>query len=280
MKICDLHIHSVYSDGTWTPRQLIEEARRLGLSAIALTDHNTVAGLPDFLAAAEGTGVEAVPGIEFSTDYGDKDVHILGLFIRPEHYSVISQLLEDVQRRKDQSNRALAQALTAAGYTIDYDKMKAATPDGQLNRAHFAAELTRLGYAGSRQDAFERLLKPERGFYHPPKRMTSFETIDLIKSLGAVAVWAHPYLTLKPDRVPVFLEEAVKHGLDGMETEYVTYDPATAQLARQTAARFGLKQSGGSDFHGDNKPDIRLGVGKGSLAVPLEFLFALKSEKR
>ena len=276
MKICDLHTHSVYSDGTWTPAQLLEEAQRMGLSAIALTDHNTVAGLPDFLKAAEGKTVEAVPGIEFSTDYGDKDVHILGLFIRPEHYAPITECLEEVQMRKDESNRALAEALTRAGYPLDYDAMKAATPDGQLNRAHFAAELTCLGFAESRQDAFSRLLKPEHGYYQPPKRMTSFEAIDLIKSLGAVAVWAHPYLTLKEEQVPVFLEEAVKHGLDAMETVYVTYDERTLQLAKETAASFGIKESGGSDFHGANKPDILLGRGKGSLQVPYDLLKALK----
>ena len=276
MKICDLHTHSVFSDGTWTPAQLIDEAERIGLSAIALTDHNTVAGLPDFLKAAEGKNVEAVPGIEFSTDYGSKDVHILGLFIRPEHYEPITQLLADVQKRKDESNRALAEALTRAGYPLDYDRMKAATPDGQLNRAHFAAELVRLGFAESRQDAFSRLLNPERGYYQPPKRMTSFEAIDFIKSLGAVAVWAHPYLTLPAEEVPVFLEEAVRHGLDAMETVYVTYDEKTLQTARQTAAQFGLKESGGSDFHGENKPEIRLGQGRGALRVPSGLLNTLK----
>ena len=276
MKICDLHTHSVYSDGTWTPAQLIDEAERIGLSAIALTDHNTVAGLPDFLKAAEGKHVEAVPGIEFSTDYGSKDVHILGLFIRPEHYEPITRLLADVQKRKDESNRALAEALTRVGYPLDYDRMKAATPDGQLNRAHFAAELVRLGFAESRQDAFSRLLNPERGYYQPPKRMTSFEAIDFIKSLGAVAVWAHPYLTLPAEQVPVFLEEAVRHGLDAMETVYATYDEKTLQTARQTAVQFGLKESGGSDFHGENKPEIRLGQGRGALQVPSGLLNTLK----
>ncbi len=276
MKTCDLHVHSVYSDGTWTPVQLLEEAERIGLGAIALTDHNTVAGLPEFLEAAKGREVEAVPGIEFSTDYEEKDIHILGLFIRPEHYDAITALLSDVQKRKDQCNRDLAEALTRAGYPIDYDAMKATTPDGQLNRAHFAAELVRLGYAQSRQDAFDRFLNPKCGYYHAPKRMTSFETIDFIKSLGAVAVWAHPYLTLKPERVPIFLEEAVKHGLDGMETVYVTYDEATTRLAKETAKRFGLKESGGSDFHGDNKPDIFLGSGRGALAVPMALLEGLR----
>lgn len=280
MKSCDLHTHSVYSDGTWTPLQLVEEAERIGLQAIALTDHNTVAGLPEFLAAAKDKCVEAVPGIEFSTDYADKDVHILGLFIRPEHYEVITELLADVQKRKDQSNADLAAALNAAGYAIDYEKMKSSTPDGQINRAHFAAELTRLGYTESMKAAFDRLLKPERGYYHPPKRMSSFEAIDFIKSLGAVAVWAHPYLTLAAEQVPVFLEEAVRHGLDGMETVYVTYDEETTALAKQTAAQFGLLESGGSDFHGGNKPDIRLGEGRGSLVVPMELLKSLEQRQK
>ena len=276
MKFCDLHTHSVYSDGTWTPAQLIGEAEKLGLSAIALTDHNTVAGLPDFLKAAEGKNVEAVPGIEFSTDYGDKDVHILGLFIRPEHYQPIADCLAEVQKRKDESNRALAEALTRAGYPLDYDQMKSKVPGGQLNRAHFAAELVRMGVAKDRKDAFSRLLKPECGYYQPPKRMTSFEAIDFIKSLGAVAVWAHPYLTLSREQVPVFLEEAVKHGLDAMETIYVTYDQETIRLARETAEYYGLKESGGSDFHGENKPEISLGWGKGDLRVPAELLEVLK----
>ena len=276
MKICDLHTHSFYSDGTWTPAQLVDEAERLGLSAIALTDHNTVAGLPEFLKAAEGKKVEAVPGIEFSTDYGRKDVHILGLFIRPEHYGPITELLADMHKRKDESNYALAEALARAGYPLDYDRMKAATPDGQINRAHFAAELTRLGYAESPRDAFSRLLDPERGYYQPPKRIGSFEAIDFIKSLGAVAVWAHPYLTLTPEQVPVFLNEAVSRGLDAMETVYVTYDEKTVRRARQTAARFGLKESGGSDFHGGNKPEICLGRGRGDLRVSGEFLDILK----
>lgn len=279
MKFCDLHTHSVYSDGTWTPAQLMDEAERLGLGAIALTDHNTVAGLPDFLKAAEGKSVEAVPGIEFSTDYGDTDVHILGLFIRPEHYDAITDRLAEAQRRKDESNRALAQALTRAGYPVDYDKMKQATPEGQLNRAHFAGELVEKGFAEDLEDAFARLLMPEHGYYQPPKRMTPFDAIDFIKSLGAVAVWAHPYLTMPADRVPVFLEEAVSHGLDAMETVYVTYDEETVRRAWETAARFGLKESGGSDFHGARKPKIRLGRGLGNLKVPGEFLEILKKRQ-
>ena len=122
---CDLHIHSNRSDGTLPPAQLIREAEKCGLSAIALTDHNTIAGLPEFLAAAEGSTVRAVPGIEFSAEYCDTDLHILGLFIAPEHYAAIDARNDAYMERKEQSNLALAAALQGAGYPVDYEAVKA-----------------------------------------------------------------------------------------------------------------------------------------------------------
>ena len=275
MKLCDLHTHSVFSDGTWTPQQLIDEAQRIGLGAIALTDHNTVAGLPSFLQAAEGREVEAVPGVEFSSDYGTKDVHIVALYVKPEHYDTITKILADAQAQKEESNRQLVENLSRAGFVMDYENIQA-TAAGFINRAHIAGEMTRLGYVESVKDAFKRYLAPEHGFYHPPKRMTSFEAIELIKSLGAVAVLAHPLLTFDEAQLREFLSEAVKHGLDAMETEYSTYDQQTTMLARKIAKDFGLKSSGGSDFHADRKPDIALGTGKGALQVPMSLLDALK----
>ena len=139
---CDLHTHSNFSDGTYSPAELIAEAARLGLSAIALTDHNTVAGLPDFMTAGQGSGVEAIPGCEFSTDYQGTELHILGLFIEPQHYATVTALLEKAQQEKERSNRNLVAALNDDGYTLDYDKI-CSTCNGQINRAHIAAELVR-----------------------------------------------------------------------------------------------------------------------------------------
>lgn len=275
MKLCDLHTHSVYSDGTWTPAQLIDEAERIGLTAIALTDHNTVAGLPDFMEAARGRAVEAVPGVEFSSDYADKDVHIVGLFIRPEHYATVTEVLADAQRRKEESNRELVDNLCDAGYALDYNRIRKAA-SGSINRAHIAGELLRHGYVESVRHAFETLLDVKHGYYHPPKRMTSFEAIAFIKSLGAVAVLAHPLLTMDEAMLRAFLPRAVEAGLDAMETEYSTYDEEATRLARTIAKEFGLRRSGGSDFHGDRKPDIRIGVGRGSLAVPASLLDELR----
>ena len=278
MKLCDLHTHSVYSDGTFTPAELIAGAKQAGLAAVALTDHNTVAGLPYFVAAAEDSGVEAVPGVEFSTDYGDVELHILALFVKPEHYAPITDLMDDMLRRKEESNQSLVEALNRAGYALDYEKIKAKTPNGQINRAHIAAELTALGYTESIQAAFKQLLSPKRGYYQPPARISSYEAIQFIKSLGCVAVLAHPFLNLDEAGLRAFLPEAVECGLDGMETVYSKYTPEQTALAMSIAAEFGLKYSGGSDFHGENKPDIALGTGRGDLQIPAKWLETLEND--
>ena len=278
--LCDLHTHSTFSDGTDTPTALVALARERGLSAIALTDHNTVAGLPEFLEAAKGTPVRAIPGTEFSTDYRGTELHILGLFLKPEDFGVITERLEDYHRRKEQSNRCLVEKLNAAGYAIDYDRIKNSTPEGQVNRALIAAELTRLGYTESIQAAFKQLLSPKCGYYVPPTRPCPFETIRYIKSLGAVAVLAHPFLNLNEADLREFLKEAVPCGLDAMETLYSTYDEETTAAAKQVADDFGLLHSGGSDYHGGNKPHIQMGIGQGNLAIPQGLMAAMEERKK
>lgn len=278
-RFCDLHTHSVFSDGTLTPTELVELAEELGLGAVALTDHNTVLGLPEFLAAAEGKAVEAVPGVEFSVDYQDGELHILALYIRPEHYSAAMAIAGQMQENKRKSNIALVEALNRAGYAISYEKIKAAMPAGEPNRALIAAELKACGYVSSNQEAFRKLLSPKQGYYVPPKHIDAFELISFVRSIGAVAVWAHPWLHLKQEeQVREFLSKAIPVGLQGMETQYPLYTPEQTALAASLAEEYGLLQSGGSDFHGANKPDIALGTGKGSLAVPVELLRKIKEK--
>ena len=277
-KLCDLHVHSNYSDGTCTPAELIRLAEEQKLHAIALCDHNTIAGLPDLLAAAQGSTVRAIPGIEFSTEYNGTELHILGLFIQPQHYGQINALMAVYQQKKEESNLALAKALQDAGYAIDYEAVKARTI-GTPNRAHFAAELIEKGYLSSIREGCLTILSPDNGLYTPPPRPDAFETIAMIKAMGAVAVLAHPFLNLKEPDLRIFLQKAVAYGLDGMETQYVTFDDALTQRAQQIALEFGLKQSGGSDFHGSNKPDISIGIGRGNLAIPLDLLHQLEVRK-
>ena len=273
---CDLHTHSTFSDGTMTPTQLVAEALRSGLTAIALCDRNTVAGLPEFLAAAEGTSVEAIPGIEFSTDYHGTELHVLGLFLKPESYAPVTELLENFRARKDQSNAELVEALGRGGYALDYAAIKAGTPNGQVNRAHIAAAVMEHGYVSSVKEAFKTLLAPEHGYYRPPERLNVFDAIRFIKAVGSVAVLAHPFLNLEEEELRRCLPGAKRAGLDGMETLYSAYSGETTALAAAIADEFGLKHSGGSDFHGSNKPEVHLGIGMGNLCIPLKILEELK----
>ena len=276
MKFCDLHTHSNYSDGTYTPAELVEAAVNAGLSAIALTDHNSVDGLPEFLKAAESKNIEAIPGVEFSVDYSGKELHLVALFIQEEHFAAISEMMEDGKRRKEQSNIELVHALNAAGYKIEYEKIKAASPSGNINRAHIAAALTEAGYVKSREEAFLTILSPEVGFYKPPKRLDFFDMVRYVKNIGAVPVLAHPFLKLSEEELTVLLPRAKEAGLIGIECCYSTHNEEQTKTAFYLADRFNLKYSGGSDFHGDNKPDIAIGTGKGNLRVPYAFAEALK----
>ncbi len=278
-KFCDLHTHSVFSDGTYKPAEIIDSAVDIGLSAVALCDHNTVDGLPQFLSAASGKNIKAIAGAEFSVDYEGTELHILGLYLPEKYFSEISELMAEVNRRKEQSNIALIESLNRAGYLIDYDTIKNQTPNGKFNRAHIAAQLTSKGYTSSIKEAFETLLSKTAGHYFEPKRLTVWEALDLIKSVNAVPVLAHPLLNLDKGDLEVFLSKAVRRGLIGMECYYSTYDEEKTKYSLDVADRFGLCYSGGSDFHGDNKPDIKLGIGKGNLAVPYKCVTLLEKAK-
>lgn len=269
-RLCDLHTHSYYSDGTCSPKQLLQLAQEIDLSAIALTDHNTVAGLPEFLAAGEESPVEAIPGIEFTAEFEGDEVHILGLYLQSEHFQMIEEIMEKVRARKAKSERDLTEKLQERGMDISYDALCAATPGGNINRAHIAAEMVRKGYVSSSSEAFSTWLSPSYGLYTPAQRLDAFQVIGLIKSIGAVAVLAHPFLSLKEGQLRKFLPQAAQCGLDGMETLYSKYDTATTALAAQIAAEFGVLPSGGSDFHGDNKPGIYMGTGRGDLRIPAQ----------
>ena len=273
---CDLHTHSIYSDGTWTPEQLIDEAERIGLSAIALTDHNTVAGLPAFFQAAKGKNVQAIGGVELSTDFENVELHLVGLFVQEEDFDEIERLVEELKVRKEESNLLLVDALNNAGYDIDYEEIKAGTPKQHINRAHFASALVEKGYVSSIKEAFDTLLSKTGGFYTQPRRLDVFDTIRCLKKLGCVAVLAHPFQELDEDGVRRFLTLAKPCGLDGMETEYAKYSAETVQKAKEIAKEFGIKESGGSDFHGERRKGTFIGSGEGNLRIPMAFVENLR----
>jgi predicted metal-dependent phosphoesterase TrpH len=275
--LCDLHTHSVFSDGTYTPEQIIDAAVSMGLGAVALTDHNTVDGLEIFTSYARGKDIIAVPGAEFSTGYGKKELHILALFIKPESYGEVKALTDGENARKEQSNIRLAEALCADGYIVDYQKIKLSTPKGHVNRAHFAEELMKNGYVKSIEEAFATVLSSKNKYYVPPKRLGAFEAISFIRSIGALPVLAHPFLNLNEQELRAFIPEAKKHGLVGMETVYSKYTAEEEALARAIAHEYSLEESGGSDFHGAKKPSISLGKGLGDMSVPMELYRRLAS---
>ena len=260
---CDLHTHSNFSDGTYTPAELIDEAVRLGLSAIALTDHNCISGLAEFKSAAEGKPINAVPGVEFSTDYGETELHIVALFIKEESYEKINALVDDLKKRKEKCNLELIERLNAGGYIIDLEKLHGESR-GQINRAHIAHQLMMAGYVKSIEEAFDTLLSKNGKFYTQPKRLDVFEVIKFIKSIGAVSVLAHPFLNLSEPELREFLPKAKAAGLHAMETLYSKFDDETTALARKIASEYGIFESGGSDFHGWRKPGIELGTGRGT----------------
>jgi predicted metal-dependent phosphoesterase TrpH len=275
-RCCDLHTHSCFSDGTDSPGQLVEKAAALGLCSVALTDHNTVAGLPEFLEAAADKNIFAVPGVEISTGYKGKELHILGLFLAPETYGTVTEFLSAINQRKEESNRNLVHRLNRAGYALDYDEIRA-RQQGTVNRAVIAAELLNKGYISSKEEGFQGVLSEENGYYIPPERIQALEAISFLKSIHAVPVLAHPFLSLQEAELRSFLPEAKKAGLAAMETLYSTYSVRTAELAAAIAREYDLLQSGGSDYHGNNKSDIRLGTGKGTLMIPQVYAERLRN---
>lgn len=278
MKLCDLHTHSSYSDGSFTPSEIIKEAEEKGLSAVALTDHNTFGGLAEFFEASRSSSVEGVGGVEITTEYKGKELHIVALFVDPDLHGELNDLLEMQQLIKDKANYDLYKRLKAEGYVINYQNILEAAKKGSVNRVHFANELIRCGYIEDRAQAFDDLLSEERGLYLPAKRLDALDVIRLLSSLSLVSVLAHPFLCLEYDELKEFLPKAKELGLCAMETDYSTFSEEETALAHGLADKFGLLRSGGSDFHGINKPLISLGQGMGGLKVPYEYLLEMKSK--
>lgn len=280
--VCDLHTHSTFSDGTLTPEALVSLAVKQGLHAIALTDHNTVAGCARFAAAAEGAPVHAVCGAEFSTDLAGEEMHLLGLFLPPSVWEEVAAFTAKRNEAKEESNRQTIENLRAAGYDISYDELCAAFPNIFRNRSHIAQLLLRRGLVTSVADAFQTLLDSKHGYYVRLRNPSFLETIRKIKAWGGVAVWAHPLYHADITKVTAVLPIARAAGLDGAEVYYSTYTDADTAAMLAAVKSFGLLPSGGSDFHGDAKPDIALGRGRGRLAVPqscYEMLLARAAQK-
>lgn len=285
MELTDLHVHSTASDGTFTPEELVAEAKRAGLKAFALTDHDTVAGVSEAVLAGNGAGVEVIPGIEISTKYSsknitDKEIHIVGLYIDYEDEYFLSQIAA-FRDRRDGRNERLIQLMNEAGFAVTLSEMRELFgADTVLTRAHFARFMVMKGYVKSTSEAFDRYLGDGRPFYIERQMPDPAQAVELIRSVGGVAVLAHPILYGISDNELVTLCRYLKrHGLAGIEGIYSTYRNCDERTIRRIAAECGLLISGGSDFHGANKPDIMLGTGHGSLRIPYELALNLKKAR-
>ena len=253
-KFIDLHVHSTASDGTLTPSQLVSLAEEKKLKAFALTDHDTIAGLEEALKASSNSSVEVIPGIELSTTWLERDVHIVGLDIDYSNY-YFQEALSRFQDSREVRNEKIMSLLQKEGISITRGSM----------------DLLDHKYVGSINEAFDRYLGDHAKCYVPREKVTPFQAISLIHEGGGIAVFAHPILCrLDKDRLESLAAQMKQAGLDGIEAYYSTYRPADEQTVIQIAKRQGLALSGGSDFHGSNKPQIQLGTGKGNLKIPYQ----------
>ncbi len=277
---CDLHTHSNFSDGTDTPTQLVKRAKALGIKALALTDHNTPDGLKEFMEAGKQNDLITVPGCEFSTEFEGKEVHVVGLFFKEKYWAEINDFVELMHLAKRNSNVTMIENLQKLGYDVTFEEAMALTDGSDFNRAHVARLLMNKGYVASVGEAFDNLLKAGNGIYTPAKKITSIAAIRFIRAFGAVSVIAHPLLNLTYKEMLRFLPQAKEAGLDAIETCYTEFDEEMTSMAKLVAEKFELLESGGSDFHGENKPGIALGTGRGNLYVPFEFYEKLRAASK
>lgn len=283
MKSIDLHVHSNRSDGTLSPSAVVDLALSKGLAAIALTDHDTTDGLDEALEAAEaaranGADFEVVRGIEFSTEYEGKDIHIVGLDI--DHKGeAFSKYLKDFQDARDNRNRKMCEKLREHGVDITYENLCAEFPGSVLTRAHYAKYMLKCGAIKSIPEAFERYIGDNAPCFLPREAVTPESAVSLILESGGIPILAHPVLYhMSDERLEKLIVTLKEVGLVGIEAHYSTYTPADERQIRSLADKYGLRISGGSDFHGETKAGLDMGTGYGSLFVPYEVLENLRAE--
>lgn len=279
MKKIDLHVHTTASDGTASGREAVRLAADIGLAAIAVTDHDTVSGYAEAAEAGEELGVEVVPGIEISTKYGGP-IHILGYYIDPES-DRLRPVLDWVVHDRDERNRKMAELMAADGIPISYDEMHRRF-GSVIGRPHFAEVLVELGLASSVQDAFDRYVEKGQKYWLPRSFLSIERSVEIICEAGGIPVLAHPFQYKRDDAgLRGIIEHCMEHGLRGIECRYSGYGLDKVAYLEALADEYGLVKTGGSDFHGGNKPHIALGRGiNGDLSVPYEFLERLKELRR
>lgn len=269
MKKIDLHLHTFYSDGTFSPREVVEKAKKMGFYALSITDHDTVEGLPEALEWGARLKIEVVPGVEMSTDVGKEEIHILGYYLDWRE-KMFQEKLEDFQKERRERNKKLLKRLEDLGMSLDSGKLKKMTFRGLISRLHIARLMVQEGYVASIGEAFERWLNPGRPAHVPKKEISPFEIIEVILKAKGIPVLAHPWLSRRDDLIPEF----VKRGLMGIEVYHPAHSLEVEEHYLKIANRYNLLVTGGSDCHGEAKKEILLG----KVEVPEVILEKLKEK--
>ncbi len=274
----DLHIHSNKSDGSMTPAQLVGHAKEAGLAAVSLTDHDCIDGVREALGEGEKAGLEVVPGIEFSAK-SQTETHILGYYIDTENTDILNAL-EEIKRVRTERTEETSRLLQKLGFDVSVEEVLKIAPGGIVGRAHFARVMANKGYVSSVKEGFERYLASGKPAYSDRQHLTAAEAVRLIKGAGGLAFAAHLHLMRKPDgELYNFIKELKEEGLDGVEGYYTEYTPKMQEKYQNLAESLGLLISGGTDFHAEMKPHIRIGTGFGNLKIPYSVLEKIKEKK-
>lgn len=265
----DLHVHTTASDGSLTPTEVVRVALEQGLAAIALTDHDTVEGLSEAWAAANGTGLEVVPGVEISSDWPVSDFHILGLYVDPWD-GPFNECMQSMKAARLQRARKMLERLAALGMPLEWDEVaRFCNGNCTLGRVHIARAMVHRGYVSDIHQAFQRYIGRDGPAYVPRLRMTPVEVIGLIRRAGGVAVLAHPAASNVVEHIPTL----ASLGLQGVEVWYPTHSPEDVGVLLQLARQHRLLVTGGSDFHGFGFGE---GAPLGSVHIPLRLLRQLQ----
>ena len=275
----DLHVHSSASDGTDPPRDVVAKAAALGLSAIALTDHDTLSGIPEARAAAVTLPIDVVPGVELSVNHADLKIHMLAYFIEPGP-GPLQDRLAALRSGRTVRNKIIIRRLKELGYPITMDDVLRHARGDAVGRPHIADALVEAGALASRSEAFLELLSDGGKAYVERERLTAVDAIELTAQSGGVTSIAHP-LTISGDAASLrsTFRDLRDAGLSGIEVYYSEHPPAIRSQLAAAAADLDLVATGGSDYHGTGKPGLEIGSGRGDLVVPDAALEELRQRR-
>lgn len=263
----DLHLHSTYSDGTFTPEEIVAHGQRLGFAALALTDHDTVEGCERMAAACAAARIEFIPGSELTAEFGDHELHILGLHLDTQHPRLLSEL-NRFQSVRQQRIRDMVARINELDVPLEMDAVLAMANCKSPGRPHIARALVKAGLCATLDEAFERFLKKHRPAWVPKAKMSALHAIELIHEAGGLAVMAHPGLNKCDEVIP----DLVKAGLDGIECYHTKHSSNTAAHYLNITKQYGLLVTGGSDCHGLNKGKPLIG----GIKLPIHYVHKMQ----